>query len=255
MGWLIAIGALVAAAAWGIRRLRAVYHPFAPIFKGEELSTELPPSPGTRGIAHNGGDTKDGLALLREHAVDIVEIDVALVNGRLDVVHTPPRRIPSFLVPLVYRSASLDDAWKELPEGIDVYLDMKSRSARAVEQVAQVLEARTERLIFVGSSRLESLTQLRSLVPEAQTIFYPRTRQRLEELIAHNPLPVSGVSIGPGKLGSDLVDRARERGLIVWAGVTNDRTVIARLLEWEVDGITSDDLAVLTALRANRVGG
>ncbi|HET9199930.1 MAG TPA: glycerophosphodiester phosphodiesterase [Dehalococcoidia bacterium] len=255
MGWLVLLAALAGAALWGIRRLRAVYDPFAPIFKGDDLTTELPLSPGTRGIAHNGGDTKEGLALLRENSVDIVEIDVALVNGRLDVVHTPPRRIPAFLVPLVYRSASLDDAWKELPEGIDVYLDMKSRSTRAVEQVAQVLEARSERVVYVGSSRMESLALLRSLVPEAQTIFYPKTRERLEELILENPQPVAGVSIGPGQLDSELVARARDDGLIVWAGVTNDRAVIARLLEWEVDGIISDDLAVLAALRANRVGG
>jgi hypothetical protein len=255
MGWLILVGVLIAGAAWGIRRLRAVYDPFAPIFEGEELTTELPLSPGTRGIAHNGGDTKDGLALVRENAVDIVEIDVALVNGRLDVVHTPPRRIPALLIPLIYRAASLDDAWQELPDGIDVYLDMKSRSTKAVEQVAQVLEARTERVIYVGSSRLESLTQLRSLVREAQTIFYPKTRQRLKELTKENPQPVAGISIGPNELDAELVRRAQDRGLMVWAGVTNDRAVIAQLLEWQVDGIISDDLAVLSALRANRVGG
>jgi hypothetical protein len=255
MPWLLALGVVAAALYWGRRRLQAIYQPFAPIFKGPDLPADFPLSPETKGIAHNGGDTKAGLALVREHAVDVVEVDVALVNGRLDVVHTPPRRIPAFLIPLVYRSATLDDAWRELPEGIEVYLDMKSRSTRAVEQVAQVLEARTERVIYVGSSLLEALNQLRSLVPESQTIFYPKTRQRLEELMDAQPLPVAGVSIGPAHLDRELVSRARKRGLLVWAGVVNDRQVIKRLLEWEVDGVISDDLAVLAALRANRVGG
>ncbi|HEX5940157.1 MAG TPA: glycerophosphodiester phosphodiesterase [Dehalococcoidia bacterium] len=256
MFWLFGLLGVVAfGVGWALHRLREVYRPFAPIFKGPELTTELPLSPETRGIAHNGGDTKEGLELVREHSIDIVEIDVALVNGRLDVVHTPPRRIPVLLVPLVYRSATLNDAWEELPEGIDVYLDMKSRSRRAIEQVAQVLASRTERTIYVGSSDLDGLIQLRSLAPESLTIFYPKTRERLEKLLGDDPLPVRGVSIGPGHLDAALVTRAQDRSLIVWAGVTNDRSVIQRLLEWQVDGIISDDLAVLTALRVNRIGG
>ncbi|MPZ23286.1 MAG: hypothetical protein GEU28_07035 [Dehalococcoidia bacterium] len=255
--WLLpaALAALALGAAIVLRRsVRRRLQPFAPIFIGESLEAPLTESPATLGIAHNGGDTKEGMELVRAHNVDVVEIDVALVGGRLDVVHTPPRIIPRLLHPLVYTSATLDDAWRELPAGVDVYLDLKTRGRRTANEVVRVIEGNGERTIYAGSSDLPTLGFIRSLLPDAETVFYPRTRMGLARLLAMDPLPVRGISIPPDNLDAAVVRRAQGAGLFVWTGIVNDRRRVREVLDWQVDGLISDDLVVLAGLREGRVG-
>ncbi|MEX2237499.1 MAG: glycerophosphodiester phosphodiesterase [Dehalococcoidia bacterium] len=249
--WLLASAGFVAG---GIAARALCVHQFrhrAPTFLGPELQDETGFTATV--IAHNGGDTERSLALCAAWGAEIIEFDISFLGGRLDVAHTPPRMTPFFLRWWVYRSVPLAKAWRDLPHGTAAYLDVKIHTRRCAQALATFIAENPGRRFYVGAPNPLFLGYLKTLAPRATTILsIGRRRGWLRPLLAGHFAGIDGVSLGPRVLSESLVRACRTKGLVVFAGPSNDRTALRKYAAWGVSALITDDLRVVEASLRSR---
>lgn len=222
-------------------------------------------------VAHRGlpgaapENSLAGLAGALETGADIVEVDVSERNGALVLAHSAAvagRGSPSLAEGLALFA-------ERAPAGVGIQLDLKPRGVEA--EVADAVR----RLDLVDRTLVSStfagvLRRVREHEPRMATALgYPYDRAQVSErrllpggvldaaLIAMRlALPhrvarmarrgeADVLSLHHLVLSSEAVRRLHERGIAVFAWTVNDRRALERVLALRVDGIVTDDPALL----------
>jgi glycerophosphoryl diester phosphodiesterase len=202
---------------------------------------------GHRGAARLGpANTLPAIEAALEAGVDMVELDVLSVGGRVVLAHSARELGPE--------PAGLDDALELLadrsPETL-VLVDMKVSGPAFERDLVDLLRAchAIERTL-VASGSADVLRRVRGLEPAlATSLTYPRGRFFLPKRLAL-PFRIAGLLEAAGASAATLrqpviskavVDRCHDLGVPVLAWTVNRRDVLARLDRLGVDGVITDD--------------
>lgn len=207
------------------------------------------------GIAHRAANEP---ALLHEAlaaGADIAEADIWPYRGRLEVRHLKTMGP----VPLLWDRWKLASVWAprlliaelldRLPAGIGIMLDLKGHDragARAVADIAGYLAY--EHRLYVCARDWAMLEPFGS--PGAVVVHSAGKSREIERLM---PLIDAGsctaVSIHQKLLTPPLVQRLREKVHTVMTWPVNDAARMREMVGWGINGITTDSLDVVRAVR------
>ncbi len=198
-------------------------------------------------IAHNAGDDVETAQAALAHSADAVEIDVIMVGGRLYAAHsTPPKLIGAWL----FRGPRLEDAWEIVATADAVALDLKDDSPAYEDALVAFLAARPHAQVVLSSRSIESLIRLKERLPRAHMYLSVPNREAFDSLVAQHELApqLDGVSMHHSHITEEIVAtlQAREQRIIAWT--VNDLVRVNELVRLGVDGITTDNLAILELL-------
>ena len=203
-------------------------------------------------IAHRAGNELGLLPRAEAVGVDLVETDVWLHRGRLEVRHLKT----AGPIPVLWDRWKLAPAWKprlELAELLGavrdettLLLDLKGRDPRLPDILLETLgrHGGVERHV-VCSQTWAFLDTLRR-APGVSTIYSIGNRRQLQALWPRlGRLEQPAVSIHQRLLDPPTIDafKARSTSIITWP--VNDDRCRDELVNWGVDGIISDDLDLL----------
>lgn len=203
---------------------------------------------GVIGVGHNSGDTLASARIALRHGADAVEIDVIAMNGRLYAGHSLPARS---LSRRLYRGPTLEEVWKATGDARVIKLDLKPSSVQDLQALLTFLEARQDgREVIVASSDPRVVRVFAQQLPMVRRFLSVPTRQALERLQNDPALVASldGVTIHEALLDTATMGWLRARGLRVVAWTVNDIARVNTLVRLGVDGITTDNLAILELL-------
>ena len=197
-------------------------------------------------VAHRAANSPEALAALPP-GVDVVEADVHLFHGRLEVRHAKvlwplptlwerwylldrdaPRPHPSEILPLI-------------PPGVALMLDLKGPDPRLGPAVLEVArEVIAERGLIVSGRVWRTIDRLRGAegVRTLHSVGSPRELRAL--LRRRGEARPEGVSIHQRLLTPGVVAALRERVDHVWSWPVDDPATAAVLGAWGVTGFISD---------------
>lgn len=235
--------------------------------------------PKTVTIAHAFGNSLSRLALALASSADIVEADVWLHRGRLVVRHERQLgplpilfdRRPSALagrdlgpltlplgrwyLRLALPPLTLAQVAARLDGRKELMLDLKGNDSDAraayAEALARFLEEQRfgERTVVCGYD-WELLERLGRLAPQVRVYYSANNPWRLERLReARGGEAARAVCIHHPLLDEALVGELKARGASVFTWTVDDLERARQLQRWGVDGIISNDLALLAALK------
>lgn len=207
------------------------------------------------GIAHRAANEPSLLHEALAAGADIAEADIWPHRGRLEVRHLKTMGP----VPLLWDRWKLASAWAprlliaelldRLPPGIGIMLDLKGHDqagARAIAEIAGYLAY--EHRLYVCARDWAMLEPFRS--PGTVVVHSAGKSQEVERL---TPLIEAGtctaVSIHQKLLTPGLVQQLRANVHTVMTWPVNDPLRMRELVNWGVNGITTDSLAVVRAVR------
>ncbi|WP_217914969.1 glycerophosphodiester phosphodiesterase [Miltoncostaea marina] len=207
--------------------------------------------PGTV-IAHRAGDDLAGLARAAAHA-DVLEADVRLFRGRLEVRHAkglgplPVRWERWYLLdratPRVGLGALLEAA---APLGATLMLDVKGYDPRMPALVLAATRGWRARRPLVVSARSWRVADRLRGEPGVRTLHSVGRRRQVAHLLRrYRPGSLEGVSVDRRILTPAIVAALRERAAEVWSWPVDDPGLARELAGWGVTGFISDDPAAL----------
>lgn len=202
---------------------------------------------GVEAVAHNSGNNLRTAQTAGEYGADVIEIDVLSVNGRLYASHSGP--LPLF-GSRVFPRPTLAQMWAETGSA-PVILDLKEPSSGYKNRLLDFLEANEgDRLVTVSSRSSRMLEEFQRRFPAARRLYSIGSESRLEALAKDDDLltVIDGVSVRESLLVEKTVEWFEERDLMVYAWVVNDFERLNDLVDWGVDGIVTDNLAILELL-------
>ena len=211
-------------------------------------------------IAHRAGNSLAGLHEANVLGVDVVECDVHEFRGRLEVRHLKTAGPLPFLWDR-WELASASAPRLGLRELLEAdarrttfMLDLKGRHTGAARSVARLLhELGHHQPVLVCGRHWPSVEVLTTL-PYVRPVLSARTRAelgRLRSRVADGDR-VHGVSVHRTLLDDALVEELLRRVEVVMTWPVNDSTTLATVLAVGVNGVISDESAVLRELLAER---
>jgi glycerophosphoryl diester phosphodiesterase len=212
-------------------------------------------------IAHRAANDPLSLREAEAIGVDLVEADVWLHGGRLEVRHTKSLRpLPVLwdrwrLVPSWKPRLQLHELLAELAPDTGVMLDLKGGERRLPDALTETLRvdgrtrpvlvcARNWRLVDALDDR-EELTVMHSMGTTGQL------RAHWKHLTSHEN---HAVSVHRRLLSADVVHVLKQRSSTVVTWPINDERWLAKVLTWGVDGVISDSLPLLREVVEGRGG-
>ena len=215
-------------------------------------------------VAHRAGNHLDKLAEAFALGVDYAETDVWLYRGRLEVRHEKTLGP----LPFLHDHGRLFPGWKPrllLPDVLqaavgqgELFLDLKGAEPGLPDAVASAIEqAGAEDIVAFSSPRWAFLDRLAALLPKATRFYTISNPGRLAELRPRlNRGEIEAVSIHSGMLSAEIVQKLKQSGvrtMTTWAVKTEADA--RRVLGYGANGVTSDNLALLAAIRKGELGG
>lgn len=200
------------------------------------------------GVAHNSGGSIEATLEALMSGADVIEVDVAEIDGVLYSAHSPP--LP-FVGQRWFRGPSLARVWAASQGAEAISLDLKDSSPRYVQLVANFLAARSPfRKVILSSREPQVLRTLRPLVPNAILLLSIPDLRTLNDLQGNDSLvnDLDGVTIRHSVLDADNVAWLRDNGLVIFAWTVNDLPRANELIGYGVDAITTDNLGIQTLL-------
>jgi glycerophosphoryl diester phosphodiesterase len=211
-------------------------------------------------IAHRAGNNLRALRAAVEAGIDYAETDVWLAGGHIEARHDPTiGSLPltwarGLRLPRWHRRLRLPDLLAV--EGSSFLFDVKSTDERFAQALYEAISTRNahHRVAFTG--RWEHMDRVGRLLPDTPRFYTISNRSRFDAFrtrLAHRNAP--GVSIKSTFLTEEIVSDLRAGGvqrIITWAVETEDNA--RRVLDWGVDGITSDSITLLKAIKNGDVG-
>lgn len=197
------------------------------------------------GVAHNSGGSVDAALEGVVNGADVIEADVAAVDGQLYVAHDPP--LP-FLGPRWFRGPRLDRVWAATSGADAVMLDLKEDSTDYVELLVDFLEARQyTRQVIISSRSPAVLRSLGRQLPDVTLLLSVPDDAGLRSLMGNPALAgaVDGISVRHTILNEDNTAWLHDHHLLIFAWTVNDLDRVNELMRLGVDGITSDNLAIV----------
>jgi len=205
-------------------------------------------------IAHNAGDSITATRTALDQGVDVIEIDVVTFDGQLFAAHDSPHR---WYGSFVFRGPSLAQIWRETASATAVKLDLKESSPRYVDRVMGFVWANGEgRQVIVASRDPLVLAAFAERLPSVYRLLSIGSQRELDALRADPALAtaIDGVTIRATLLDEETVAWFGERNLLVMAWTVNRLGRVNELVDWGVDGITTDNLAIAQLLGSDEPG-
>jgi glycerophosphoryl diester phosphodiesterase len=220
-----------------------------------ELATDLLDDYGAVFVVgHNSGGTIAATRQALDHGADVIEIDVASLDGVLVSAHFPP-------LPLigrrVFRGPALEDVWNEAKEAEIIKLDLKESSPQFRQLLIAFLDAhKGDHQVIVATRDVTTLRELATRVPEAFRFLSISNRRRLQALEADRQLiaMIDGVTIRHSLIDKETADWLKAERLVVLAWTVNDLDRVNDLVRLGVDAITTDNLAIMELLGGQQRG-
>jgi glycerophosphoryl diester phosphodiesterase len=201
------------------------------------------------GIGHNAGNhPKTASAALAHHA-DAIEIDVVRVRNVLAAGRDRPWR---WLADRVFQGQTLAEAWHRAAPARVVQLDLQQTDRRLLDAlITFVRPVAGTRHIMVSTRNPAAAEYLATRLPRPVTAMlsvpYPEAVSRLEDDPQLNGA-IGGISVYHELIDDNLVRWAHERRLVVFAWTVDNAPDLNRVLRAGVDGVSTENLAVLEAL-------
>jgi glycerophosphoryl diester phosphodiesterase len=198
-------------------------------------------------VAHRAANAPDTLRAAAGR-VDVVEADVHLFRGRLEVRHAKTlgplpvlwekwhllaRDTPRPVLGDLLRAAA--------PLAVDLMLDLKGPDPRLPGALERALGGWTgERRVIVCSRIWRTVDRLRTSaeVRALHSVGSPRELRALAR--RYGPGALEGVSVDHRLLTPAAVEALRQRTDLVWAWIVDDPARAALLARWGVTGFISD---------------
>lgn len=210
-------------------------------------------------IAHRAGNDLRQLDMASRHAARLVECDLRLFRGRIEVRHL--KTVGP--IPILWDTWRLGNPFakrlqlRELlaaiePFGIELMLDLKGRDARLSQHVVRELARRPAPAPVTVCARRWSLLDAFADLPEVRTVCSVGSRRGLRRLLAqHRSRRLGGVSIH-----ADLLDPGTVRALsaaaeLVMTWPVNDVQRARTLLDWGVHGLITDEAHLIAPVVAD----
>jgi hypothetical protein len=203
---------------------------------------------GVFAVAHNSGDTTATARRAVAYGAQVVEIDVVASRGRLGIAHDRP--LPLTYGVLRLRSVGIEPVWRIARGAPVVELDLKQSSPLFVEALVAFLRTHRDADVLVATPHAATLRALRARTPWVRRYVSITGRVALERVL-HDPLLdglAQGVSVRHDLLDGPTTRRLKAHGLTILAWVVDDPRRVAQLVRFGVDGITTDNLALVELL-------
>jgi len=204
---------------------------------------------GLIAVAHRGGNRMADLRAALASGVDVIEADVHLIHGTLQVRH---RAVA------VGRRHSCVPTLEEILTaanhgGPRLLLDLKGPSLAVADEVAAVLSDRFPDLPIAVCTKQWRMFDAFSAGSQVRRVYTARTSwqlSRLRTLIRH--APVGAVSIRRQLLIPDVVAELRESGVTVLVWPVDSDAALADARRLGASGVIGKDLGLLRRLVAER---
>ena len=207
------------------------------------------------GVAHNSGDSLQATLEALIYGADVIEVDVVEIDGTLYSAHSSP--LP-FVGQEWFRGPRLDTIWTAAFGAEAVSLDLKESSPAFVRLVGEFLATRAPyRQVIVTGRDSWVLADLRQQAPNAVYLLSVPDRKFLDRELRDSTATreiIDGVTIRESALDDETIAWLGEQGLLVFAWTVNDLERVNELIGLGVDGITTDNLAILTLLGGQERG-
>jgi glycerophosphoryl diester phosphodiesterase len=220
---------------------------FAPsqFYQALDLTDGAAASGGMLTIAHNAGDRTATTEVALAFGADVIEVDVVAIGNELYAAHDQPnQRIGS----VTFRGPTLAEIWNVVDGTSQIEFDLKDTSPRFLSTLISFLEDRGNgEGVIVSSRSFTALSTIHERLPEVTLIYSVGDRATLVALQSNSDLIglIDGVSIRASLLDSETVDWLKEHDLLVLAWTVNDFASVDALLELGVDGVATDNLAII----------
>lgn len=201
------------------------------------------------GIAHNAGNRVGTTLEALAYGADIIEIDVVLVQDQLHAAHWSPFR---FIGDRFFRGPTLAEVWGTAAQAEAIKLDLRNASKEMVSELVGFLGNRQSEHIEViaVSEKPGVLALLGQQLPDVTAMLSVSDHGFLHDLLSDEDLLnlIDGVSVNEILLDATTVTFLEEKGLIIFAWTVNDPSRMNELIEYGINGITTDNLAILDLL-------
>lgn len=198
------------------------------------------------GVAHNSGGSIEAILEAQINGADVIEADIVELDGVLYVAHKPP--LP-FLGQRWFRGPRLDRVWVAASGADAIMLDLKEESLGYARLVVDFLEYRTAyRQVIVSSRSPWVLSYLRERLPNVVLLLSVPDDAGLASMQNNSALMkvIDGITVRHTVLTAEKVAWLREHDLLIFAWTVNDLERVNELIRMGVDGITSDNLAIVS---------
>jgi glycerophosphoryl diester phosphodiesterase len=208
-------------------------------------------------VAHRAGNDPSTMAAAAVHA-DVVEADVHLFRGRLEVRHAKTLGpIPVlwerwYLLDRGTPRISLEAVLEAAAPDVGLMLDLKGIDPRLPGRVLRAAEARLAETGLFVSSRAWRLVDRLHGAPGVRTLHSVGNRRELRALLRRYPSgALEGVSVHRRLLEPAVVSALRVRAPQVWSWPVDDLATARSLADWGVTGFISDAPHLLQPVRAS----
>jgi glycerophosphoryl diester phosphodiesterase len=221
---------------------------FYRVFDNEERAFPDATYANVFGVAHNSGGRIETTLEALIYGADVIEVDVVEIDGVLFSAHTPPIL---FVGPRWFRGPSLEQVWNASYRADAIKLDLKESSPSYVALVAQFLVSRPPgREVMVASRSPHVLRTLRAQAPETILLLSVPSAEAFVDLQANTSLQttIDGVTVRESVLDVESAYWLSNQELLMFAWTVNDVERVNELIQLGVDGITTENLAIMTLL-------
>ncbi len=200
------------------------------------------------GSGHNSGGRIEATVEAIIFGADAIEADVITINGQLYAGHDP-------ILPLVgdwfFRGPTLEQVWTASYRADAFKLDLKEDSPEFIALVVDFINSRPEgRNIIVASRSGSALTTIRERAPRSTLLLSVPDEAAFERLQGDERLQqtIDGITVRESLVDFEMMSWLDERGIGAFAWTVNDIQRVNELVGLGVDGITTDNLAILSLL-------
>jgi hypothetical protein len=201
-------------------------------------------------IAHRAGNELARLDEARRSGVDLVEADVHLFHGRLEVRHA--KTVGP--IPLLWDRWELPSPWSprlllgdllDAAAGVHLLLDLKGRHRRLPGKIVDALHAHGVERASICARWWPYLDELEALdgLDGIDLIYSAGSIRQVERLRRHrHGRRLHGVSVHAKTLDTERVRALRDMADLVVTWPINDAATAERVLALGVNGLITDDL-------------
>lgn len=199
-------------------------------------------------VGHNAGSSLETTREAIANGADVIEIDVASMNNTLVSAHVSP---PAVVGSIVFRGPTLESVWRAAEGASVIQLDLKESTPAFRKRVVSFLARHAgEHTVMVATTDEVMLRLLEEQAPDVLRFLSVADGGRLWSLYNDADLVdlIDGVTIRYQLVSADSVSRLKDLDLIVLAWTVNDLTTVNGFVALGVDGISTNNLAIMDLL-------
>jgi hypothetical protein len=178
----------------------------------------------------------------------VIEVDIVSLNGLLYAGHDAPF---DWIGGTVFRGPPLAQIWIASAGAEVIKLDLKESSPAFNEMVLDFLADREgQRLVIIVSSQPEVIRLFAERAPSVLRFYSVGSERRLDTVRGDLEFAalLDGVSIRESLIDGEVASWFEDHDLLMLAWTVNDMARINELVELGIDGITTDNLAIMRLL-------